>query len=175
MVTEHNQTLKALQFAIQMEIDGKEYYLKTSQKSRDELGRKLLSTMAAAENIHRQRFEAIYDAIRAKKVWPVTKLQPANKGLKTIFAEALSGMKSGTKGTATELEAVKVAIGMETKSYDYYKSQGKKADYGVERGFYEALAAEEQEHHLVLLDYYEYLSDPAAWFVKREHPSLDGG
>jgi len=40
--------------------------------------------------------------------------------------------------------------------------------------FYEAVAAEEQVHHQVLLDYKEYLSDPAAWFVKSEHPSLDG-
>ncbi|GAH21770.1 unnamed protein product, partial [marine sediment metagenome] len=29
--------------------------------------------------------------------------------------------------------------------------------------------------HLVLLDYYEYLKDPAGWFVRKEHPSLDGG
>ncbi|GAI26187.1 unnamed protein product, partial [marine sediment metagenome] len=41
--------------------------------------------------------------------------------------------------------------------------------------FYETLAAEEREHHLILLDYYEYLKDPAGWFVKKEHPSLDGG
>ena len=33
----------------------------------------------------------------------------------------------------------------------------------------------EKEHQLVLLDYYEYLKDPAGWFVKKEHPSLDGG
>jgi hypothetical protein len=37
------------------------------------------------------------------------------------------------------------------------------------------LAAQEGEHHLILLDYYEFLKDPAAWFVQKEHPSLDGG
>ena len=173
MVTDHNQT--ALQFAIQMEIDGKEYYLKISQKSRDEVGKALLQALAAAEDIHRQKFEAIFEVIRMKQAWPATKLQPPAKGVKTIFAEELSQMKANIKSTATELEAVKTAIDMETKSYDYYKSQGKKAVYGAERDFYEAVAAEEQEHHLVLLDYHEYLSDPAAWFVKTEHPSFDGG
>jgi len=29
-------------------------------------------------------------------------------------------------------------------------------------------------HHLSLLDSYEYLSDPAGWFTKSEHWSLDG-
>jgi len=32
-----------------------------------------------------------------------------------------------------------------------------------------------QAHELALIDYYDYLSDPAGWFVKKEHPSLDGG
>jgi hypothetical protein len=36
------------------------------------------------------------------------------------------------------------------------------------------VASEEKEHYLILLDYFEYLKDPAAWFVQKEHPSLDG-
>ena len=64
---------------------------------------------------------------------------------------------------------------MENKTYDFYQSQVKIATDDAERGFYQALMAQEREHQLVLLDYYEYLKDPAAWFVKTEHPSLDGG
>ena len=64
---------------------------------------------------------------------------------------------------------------MENKTHDYYTKQGQTATYDAERELYKALAAEEKEHHLVLLDYYEYLKNPAAWFVSKEHPSLDGG
>jgi rubrerythrin len=64
---------------------------------------------------------------------------------------------------------------MENKTYDFYKEQGKNAAYDTEENFYQALATQEREHYLVLLDYYEYLKDPAAWFVKTEHPTLDGG
>jgi len=84
-------------------------------------------------------------------------------------------MGSKIKSLATELGAVQEAMAMENKTYDFYKNQGKNATYSGERDFYEALAAQEREHHRVLLDYYEYLKDPAAWFVKEEHPSLDGG
>ncbi|GAI01022.1 unnamed protein product, partial [marine sediment metagenome] len=45
----------------------------------------------------------------------------------------------------------------------------------AEREFYEALAIQEKEHHLILLDYYEFLKNPAAWFVSKEHPSPDAG
>ena len=81
----------------------------------------------------------------------------------------------GISALATELDVVQTAMDMENRTYDFYKSQGKNANYDTERDFYEALAVEEKEHHLILLDYYEYLKDPAGWFVSKEHPSLDGG
>lgn len=56
-----------------------------------------------------------------------------------------------------------------------YKSRAKIATHDAEREFYQALAGEEREHYLSLLDYYEYLKDPAGWFVTQEHPSLDDG
>ena len=174
MAAELNRTLEALQFAIQMEIDGKEYYLKISRESRDEVGKKLLAALAAAEDVHRQKFESIFEAIRVKQVWPATKLLPPGKGINTIFAEALRQVKSGSKGTATEIGAVDKAIEMENKSYDYYKSQSDRAASGAEVEFYKAVAAEEQVHHLVLIDYKEYLTNPSGWFVKSEHSSLDG-
>ena len=176
MVMEQDKTLQALQTAIQMEIDGKEYYLKASQESSNELGKKLLQSLAAEENIHRTKFEEIYDAIRSKKAWPKTDFQPdGGKELRTIFAKATEGIGSNIKAPTTELDAVQTAMAMENKTYDFYESLGKNATYSGERYFYEALAAQEREHHLILLDYYEYLKDPAAWFVKKEHPSLDGG
>ena len=45
----------------------------------------------------------------------------------------------------------------------------------AEREFYKALAAEEKEHELILVDYYEYLTNPVDWFTRMEHHSLDGG
>lgn len=174
MTTEQNQTLAALQYAIRMETDGKEYYLTCSRESRDGFGKKLLAALAAAEDIHRQRFEEIFRALQSKKAWPEIQLRPSNAELKTIFAAALQQRPSTTAGPTNELEAVKRAIEMEAKSYDYYKDQGKAASYGTQRDFYEKLAAEEREHHLALLDYQEYLGNPAGWFAKTERPSLDG-
>ena len=176
MITEQNKTLEALQFAIQMEIDGKEYYLKASQESSNELGKKLLGSLATEEDIHRYKFEEIYNAIQNKRAWPTTDFRPdGGKGLRTVFARVTEEMGSSIKAPATELDAVQAALDMENKTYDFYKSRSERATYDAERDFYEALAAEEREHHLILLDYYEYLKEPAGWFVKKEHPSLDGG
>jgi rubrerythrin len=176
MENEQNKTLQVLQFAIQMEIDGKQFYLKASRASTNDLGKKLLQTLADEEDIHRRKFEEIYDSIRVKKEWPKTGFQPdGGKKLRTVFAQAIEETNAVAPYLEAELDAVKMAMEMEHKSKDYYQKQSETATYDIERDFYQNLVTEEREHHLVLLDYFEYLKDPAAWFVHKEHPSLDGG
>ena len=119
---------------------------------------------------------ALFNTISAKKDWPTTGFQAdGGRGLRTVFARALEEMDSDIKSMPNEIDAVQTAMDMENQTLDYYKEQSQKAKYEAERDFYKTLAAQESEHHLVLLDYYEFLKDPAAWFVQKEHPSLDGG
>ena len=176
MVREQDNTLEALQIAIQMEIDGKEFYLRVSEESTNDLGKKLLQALANEEDIHRQKFAEIYNTIQTKKAWPAVDFQPdGGKSLRTIFAKATEELGSNTKGPTSELEAVKTAMDMENKSYDFYKNQSKNTTSAIARDFYDTVSGEEREHHIILQDYYEYLQDPAIWFAKKEHPSLDGG
>ena len=166
------RVVKDLQFAIQMEIDGKQYYLEVSGQCRNEVGKRLLASLAAAEDVHRQKCESIFEAIRERQVWPKIVL-PSGENVKTIFAEAIARAKPESLSPSTEMAAVDTAISMEIASYDYYKGRSKNAAPGIEKEFYEAVAAEEHTHHMTLLDYKEYVDDPAAWFVKTEHPSFD--
>lgn len=176
MANEHDKTLKALKTAIQMEIDGKEFYLEVSESSGNELGKKLLKQLAAEEDMHRKVFEDIYKDISAKKGWPGEKFKPdSGKGLRTIFSAAVEQMDKNVRAIPTELDAVQKAMEVENKTFDFYKSLGDKATYAAEKQFYAALVVQEEEHFRVLLDYYEFLKNPEAWFVQKEHPSLDGG
>ena len=176
MESEQEKTVKVLQVAIQMEADGKKFYLIASRESGNETGRKLLESLAAEEDVHKKNFEEIYASIKNNWGWP--ELAPAPGGgenLRTLFAQALEESDLGVKVKATELDAVKTAMEMENKTYDYYMVQGKAATGRAEKAFYEALMAQERGHYLVLSDYYEYLEDPAGWFVNKEHPTLNGG
>jgi rubrerythrin len=176
MTGEQETTIGALQTAIQMEIDGKAFYLKASQASRNDLGRELLKKLAVEEDGHRQIFERIYKEISTKKSWPEKAYKgDGGRGLRTIFARALEVMDKNTDAIASELEAIQTAMAMENKTFDFYKSRSNQATYNAEKQFYEEVAMQEEEHHRVLLDYYEFLNNPAAWFVQKEHPSLDGG
>lgn len=176
MTSEQDKSIAALEKAIQMEIDGKEYYLKASERASNELGKKLLQSLAAEEDIHRKVFEDIFEDIRNKRGWPRKKLHvDGGRALRTVFANAIDNMDRDVKSIPEELDAVQTAMAMENKTYDFYREQGKKAAYDAEKQFYEALAGQEEEHYRILLDYYEFIKNPSAWFVQKEHPSLDGG
>lgn len=176
MEDEQAKILEVLQLAIQMEVDGKKYYLKSSRESSNKVGKELFQSLAVEEDDHRQRFEEIYRAIKDKKAWPEVglKLEGGQKS-STLFAQAMKTASPDVKVPSTELNAVAKAIDMENKSYEFYRAQGSKAVYDAERDFYRALAEEEREHYLSLVDYREYLADPVGWFRQKERPSLDGG
>lgn len=176
MTTEQETTLEALKTAIQMEIDGKQYYLEASQQSSNELGKKLLTSLAGEEDIHRRKFEEIYNTIRNLKEWPKINFEPdGGQRIRTIFAQMTEKIAGDKKGKDSELDAVQNAMNMENKTFDFYKKQSETETFDAAKQFYLAVAGEEREHYLILLDYFEYLKDPAGWFVTKEHPSLDGG
>jgi len=175
MENEQARTIAVLQLAVQMEVDGKGFYQKASQKSSNKLAKELFQQLADEEDIHRKKFEEIYETLKRGQNWPDV-VAPAEKGegLKSLFAEANKALGSKFKVAESDLEAINVATDMEVKSYDLYHSRSEESTLPVEKRFYETLAGEERGHHLALLDSYEYLSDPAGWFTKKEHWSLDG-
>jgi rubrerythrin len=175
MENEQARTVKVLQLAVQMEVEGKEFYQKASRKSSNKLAKELFHQLAIEEDVHRRKFVAIYETLKRKQNWPdVTPPFEKGKKLKSLFAEAIKSLGKTFKVAESELEAIKIAMNMEVRSYNLYDSRSAESTLPVEKQFYKTLAGEERGHHLALLDTYEYLSDPAGWFTKKEHWSLDG-
>jgi len=173
---EQEKVKQAIQYAIQMEIDGKAFYLKASRTTKSQLGKKLLESLAAEEDYHRTKLEEVYDALCKTGTCAIIDFKSdGGKTLRTIFARELDNPSVKTTVGGSELEAVKLAMDMEDKSHDFYHTRYEQTQPGPERDFYGMISAEEREHKLVLSDYYEYLKDPAGYFVNKEHPSLDGG
>jgi rubrerythrin len=158
-----------------MEMDGKDFYQKASRKSSNKLAKELFHHLADQEDVHRKKFLEIYEALKRGQNWPDVE-PPFEKGkkIKSLFAEATKALGSKFKIAESELEAIKTAIDMEIRSYNLYHARSAESTLPVEKQFYKTLAGEERGHHLALLDSYEYLSDPAGWFTKKEHWSLDG-
>jgi rubrerythrin len=170
---EQKQTLTALKTAIKMEIDGKAFYIQLSKTGANAAGCKLFAALAKEEDLHLKKFEQIFQAIETKQAWPDIKVSVSRAGPSVgIFSQKPVG---NIGPTASELKSIQKGMEMENKTLDYYLGQAARAVYPVEKQYYEAVAAQERVHHAVLLDYFEYLKDPAQWFTMKEHQSLDGG
>jgi rubrerythrin len=176
MTKEQELTIEGLKTALQMEIDGKEFYLKASKTSKNKLGKELFRKLAAEEDVHREVFKNIYNVIKNKQGWPdISYTGDSGKNLQTVFAKATEEMSKSAVSMTEELDAVKKGMDMENKTLDYYREREKLATYDAEKQLYSSIAGQESEHFRVLQDYYEYLEDPTGWFGKMEHTSVDGG
>ena len=175
MERELGKITELLQVALQMEIEGKRFYQRASEESSNRLVKELFWQLAREEDIHGKKFQEIYEALVKEQHWPVVDL-PTDKGktLKHLLGKAIKTWGTKVEAVESEVEAIKIALDMESKSYNFYLSRSEESVSTLERRFYELLAGEEQGHRLVLSDSYEYLTNPTGWFAKKEHWSLDG-
>ena len=172
----NESTTQALELALKMEKEGREFYLKAGQKSKNGLGTKLFLSLADAELEHMEKIKRIYETLRNTASWPEGKTSFAKGKLPhTVFAEALDNLGELVKVTADELEALRTGMDMENKSLLFYLDRSGQSASSGEKQFYQALVAEERGHYMLILDSYEYLLDPQAYFVRTEHHGLDGG
>jgi len=176
MTDEKLKVLNVIAYAIQMEIDGKRYYEEAGKAAINKLGKDMYLWLAGQEEKHKAIFEKMYQSMQRKEDWPsLSFVQEKRSGLKTLFAQEMKAAATEKKGTSREIEVIEKAKDLELKSRSYYEEHAAKAGTPAEKEFYGMLAAEEQGHYLTLVDYKEYLIDPAGYFLKSEHHSLDGG
>ena len=166
---------QALKTALQMEIEGQEFYHKAWQKSDNLLAKKLFQHLVDQENVHIQKIQEIYQGIESRAGWPEKETTfKHERSLKSVFKEAIDSMNMDIKVSSGEIEALQTAMNMEDNSYSFYKSRAEEATTSAEESFYRTKTAEERGHYLTLLDSYEYLKDPQGWLSKNEHWGLDG-
>jgi rubrerythrin len=176
MPSEQDIALQALQTALKMEVDGKEFYLQASRASTNKIGQELLKKLAGEEDVHREVFQKIYNQLKESQDWPEAKYTGDNgKNLQTVFTKALKAMQKNAQTIPSEMDAIKTAMDLENKTYDFYTSRSQSALFNSEKQLYESIAMQERVHQKVLQDYYDFLKDPAQWYVKAEHTSVDGG
>ena len=175
MDNEHERLLKALETAIEMEKDSKECYLEAIKTTENSLARELLQSFAEEEDIHQRKFVKIYSAVRANKTWPTMEsTKVSDKKFKELLSNTCMAIGIDATASATHIHVLDTAIDKEDTSYNFYKEKASRSTFESERSFYNTLALEEREHYLILVDYKEFLVDPAGWVIEHEHLSMDG-
>jgi rubrerythrin len=163
----------ALKLAIEMEEEGKQFYLQSAGKVKSILAKKIFEELAVQEDYHIVMAKKIYSELKAEqpfKRW-MTSTHGAEK-LEKIFRESLIDK---AKASEDDLTALRFGLDREEKSITYYEKLAGEADNPFEKRFYLTLSYEERGHYLRIIDAIEYLTDPVGWLYVSERDMVDGG
>lgn len=166
--------LKALKEALQMEVDGRQFYLEAAKGAKNEGVRQILEYLAESEVYHIKKFKEIYESLQKDPNWTAELAEfkpPHVEPYACVMAMNQAEMGAADK---KELEPLKTGLKMEQCSIDYYTKLAKETPIPLARKFFMSLAHEERGHYLMLLDMHNYLTDPADWFYVTEMSMVDG-
>ena len=168
-----NERINALKQALKMEKEGKAFYESAFERAENELTKKIFASLIKAEDRHIQKIKQLYDSLMETGKWPEVALVREQKETPdNIFSAAMAEMDKKTKGTMSEIEALKMATKMEDEGMRYYQSKADNTQDPFEKKFYHLLVHEESEHYLSLLDSIEFLEDPQGYFSQRERGTM---
>jgi rubrerythrin len=171
-----DKMVEALDFAIRFEREGKEFFEEAAKITNNSLGKDVFRTLAEEENVHMNKIMEVYQDLEKKGKWEERITVVGNPDrLKTVFAGAMEKIDKDIKVSTSDLEALKKAMELEQRGQKLYNGLAEKAADPLEKRFHLTLATEERGHFLLILDSYDYLSDPSGWFAQKERSLLDGG
>ena len=111
---------QSLQLAIQMERDGKAFYLKAATGGENVLAQKIFEELARQEDFHIDRILQIYEQMKKEqpiKEW-ITTVAGVGK-LEKVFQESL---QEKAQASENDLNALRFGLEIEDKSVKFYEN-----------------------------------------------------
>ncbi len=141
------------EFAMNMELDGKEYYEELMNKTSDKGLKKIFEMLAKDEEEHHRIINEMRDLDDASNT------SDTLKNANNIFAEMLGSDKKFDL-TASAIEAYRHAFELEDKSMKLYEEHSMKAESTKEKDVFRKLAEEEKKHKLIIENILNFVSEP---------------
>jgi rubrerythrin len=175
MKMNEKERLNALEVALNNEMREREFYLKNSKRTKNPLGKKMFQQIGDDELEHYERLRQLHQKWVQQEKWPDTiPLKVKDTIVKDVLLEFIEKVDMTAKGDSDDLEAVRTAIDFEAKGAKFYAELRDSISNSKEKEFFDLLSKMENEHYISLKDTEEYFIDPASWYRKLEHHTLDG-
>ncbi len=168
--------LKALNQGILIEVQGRQFYLKAMDRTKDKNGKRLFRSLAKDEALHLQILRTEYQAVSRGRKWLTLELAKASQPEELdLFPGKEDELAALIKEDTTDLQALEQAMAFETRGYKMYAKAAEGAD-PVSQKVYKFLAQEENRHFSLLQKTHQYLSSNGMWlYDDMDRPMLDGG
>ena len=154
--------------AIQMEMDGIKFYSDLAAKTLHPMGKAMFKSFVEDEKLHAKRLRSLLstqnEPIPAREKSTVT----PRERLVTIFQNMDDELKRKINVNTNDIEAVKLAMGIEEKGAKFYEQAAKETDNKKDSETYRFLADEEKTHFGILKNTLEYLENTELWEAENE-------
>ena len=170
----HEYMLQALKDAVQMELEGRQFYLEAAKKVQNPGVRQIFAYLAESEKYHIEKFNEIYRSLEKDPTWtaPIAAFTPPkHEPYICVLAMTQADQETGGKD---DLQALRSAIKMEECGIDYYTKLARETNNPLARRFFMSVAHEERGHFLTLMDMHNYLTLPEDWFYVQQMSNVDG-
>ena len=154
--------MQLLEFAIQMENEGRQYYLDQAEKNRDNALNRIFLLLAEAEKEH----EDLLRKRLYKEDYTLNEDGSTSK-VKTIFDD-LKDYKVNDFRSTTQLDVYRLAVDIEEKSIDLYRKMLEESDNDKDKKLFEFLLKEENQHLILFDELVKMLNRPEEWVEAAE-------
>jgi erythrin-vacuolar iron transport family protein len=136
--------LEALRKAIEMETEGKEFYLNSAAIVNNPSVRQALEYLAQDEEYHAEKFKEIYEKLALNSNWTESMAACNFPPQKPITFPKRSDEEAGS---IDDLEIMRTVLRLEKNGIDYYTRLAKETANPLAKAFFSRLAYEEQSHY----------------------------
>ncbi len=173
---DEKEKLDALTIALTNESQERSFYLANAERTLNKLGKAMFLQIAEDELEHYERLKRLHETWSKKEKWPESlPLTVRGTAVRDVLRGVLDKVKDLPAGDPDDLAALRKAIDFEARGAAHYASLRDGVTDPRQKKFFDLLSGIEHEHYASLRDTEEFLTDPAAWYRAKEHPTLDGG
>ena len=147
--------------AIQLEIDGRNFFLKAAKMSNKKLGKKMFQKLADDELRHLTDFKNIFSPMIKGEDWEKLVESENSKTISPVI-EALTA-RLEKAGSASEIEAIKIGMERERKAINFFEDFNKIIDDSQTKEIILNICDEERFHYDLLQSQYDSVTNSGFW------------
>ena len=146
-----------LRNAVEMEIQGKEFYERAAEKMMNQRGKEMFRSLVNQERVHVDILEDQLNRFVHDKVWlSLNHLKSEAPATKISVFQDKYIKKIEIGPNAGELDVIKLGMEVEKKSVDYYRAAGSGLRDKNAKDIFNWLVAQEAGHLTILQAEYDY-------------------
>lgn len=162
MAAKSRKLTEALNKALELETEGKAFYLECAEKTRDVNGKQMFKYLAGEEEDHLEKVEKIYREEFNKEFTEFREKYRKNLPPSGVFQRKAPGASVDKKAGA--LDALNIGLLAEENSILLYSRLESMAQSDRLKKVFRKLAAEEQKHLLILRQAIETMTETGAYY-----------